>query len=173
MALTRIEKALSLQGIKVPVYFEHNQATGKPSEPVLSLDTEDTQRFQLWKVNRENGVLAGNELKNISPDLTIAIQNYEDYLESSTYKNWAVIDIANREMQWRFMMVDVGEAVNAKVTIPPSQSPIGSGSNAIGPEDVGQFGGEVSPFLPEYVSTGDPNAPDLVFGDDGDIVTVQ
>ncbi len=172
--MTRIEKALSLQGVKVPAFFEHIPATGKPAAPIPSgLDAADTQRYQLWVANRENGQELGFERKNATVALQAAMIAFENYLSTAAYKAWAAVDTANREMQWRLMMVDVGEAVNSKVTVPPSQDQTGVGENPIDVSDVGQLGGDRPPVIPDYVSTGDPNSPELVFGDDGDIVTVQ
>jgi hypothetical protein len=175
MALTRIEKALSIAAVPpVPIYFEHMPTLGKPTPPSTAiLDVPDQQRFDLWKVQREKGTLIGNESRNASPNLLGAMQDFEDYLNTPAYKNWLVVDAASRNFQWRMMLVDVGEAVNAKATAGPTGSPAGIGVNPINVGDVGTLGGDVSPFLPEYVTNGDPNSPELVFGDDGDVVTVQ
>jgi hypothetical protein len=175
MALTRIEKALSMAAVPpVPRYFEHMPTLGKPTPPsTVGLDASDQQRFDMWKVQRESGTLVGSEEKNASPALVSAMQDFEDYLATPIYKNWMVVDSASRTLQWRLMLIDVGEAVNAKSTSGPTSDSAGIGKNAINTSDVGLLGGDVSPFLPEYVTNGDPNNPELVFGDDGDVVTVQ
>jgi hypothetical protein len=174
MPLTRIEKALTMASGPAPKWFQHSPTPNKPAPPSTgTLDAADLQRYQLIIGQRENGVFMGWEVKNMSPALTAVMALFETYVNSAAYQAWSTVDIHSREMQWRLMQVDVAEAVNTKATIPPSQDNVGSGTVAPGVPDIGKLGGDLAPPTPDYVSTGDPNAPELVFGDDGDIVTVQ
>ena len=174
MATNRTEKALLIPQVRVPDYFRHAVTLNKPIFSVAatqSLDSADLQRFQLWIVNRENGSLTGTEQANASPTLLDAMRQYEDYLNSPDYMNWSAVDNAARETQYRLFIVDIVEAINAKATIPISQDPFGGGANPIAPSDVGILGGtpEVPPT--EFVTTGGVIS-EMVFGDDGDTVTV-
>lgn len=171
MALTRIEKAVSIPSVQVPSFFSHAVTPNKPAAPDISTMTaEDQQRFLLWSAQRENGSLMGGEHKNVSPALKSAMDTFEAYLISPAYGAWATVDVASREMQWRLLMVDVGEAVNAKSTIAPSQDALGVGSAAPLVSEIGVLGVNERQLIPEPVTTGG-ESPELVFGDDGDIVT--
>lgn len=170
---TRIEKALSLPQVTVPGWFAHSITPGRPTEPVASLGAEDLDRYNLWKTQRQSGVFLGWEELNVTPALQAAMDAYNVYLLSPAYQAWAATDLASRQMQWRLMQVDVAEAVNAKATQPITGDPAGIGTPAPSVADVTQQGKPPVTLLPEYVTTGDPNAPELVFGDDGDIVTVE
>jgi len=174
MSLTRVEKALSIPVEKIPSWFAHSVTPGKPPEPDVSfLSTEDLQRYNLWKTQRENGILIGYEEMNMSSDLQTAMQNYGTYLQSPAYRSWAAVDAASRMMQYRLMLVDVAEAVNGKSTVPPSADPFGTGTPAPSLADIGAIGQPPIQLVPDYVGSGDPFEPELVFGDDGDIVTVS
>jgi hypothetical protein len=185
VATTRLEKALSIPAQRIPTHFEHAVTLDKPSyvmptpagsamarDASITLDDSDMQRFQLWIVARESGILTGTEAVNASPALLDAMADFEDYLNTSTYKNWASVDDISRDAQWRLFAIDVAEAVNAKATTPPSDDPFGQSSNPIAPSDVGELGGEAAPAPGETVTTGDPVTPDTVYGDDGSVVIV-
>ena len=173
MALTRVEKALSIPVDKVPGWFAHSVTPNKPVEPVTALGTEDQQRYDLWKGNASNGVQMGWEESNLSPALLTAMSNFKAYLAGGAYQAWAAVDQLSRQMQYKLFVVDVSEAVNAMATVPISADPSGIGTPAPSINDVTQLGKPPDTLIPDYVTTGDPNAPELVFGDDGDIVTVQ
>lgn len=173
MALTRIEKALSVTVDKIPNWFVHSVTPNKPNPPATGLGTEDQQRFDLWKGNRETGVMMGWEEVNVSSALQAAMDNFTAYLVSNAYQAWASTDQISRQIQYKLFMVDVSEAVNALATVPPSADPFGIGTPAPSINDVTQLGKPPVTLTPDYVTTGDPNAPELVFGDDGDIVTVS
>lgn len=174
MALTRVEKALAVAVDKIPNWFVHSITPSKPTfVPSGSLTTEDQQRFDLWKTNRETGVLMGWEEHNVSPDLQAEMDDYKVYLASNAYQAWASTDQLSRQMQYRLFVADVMEAVNAVATVPPSADPLGVGTPAPSINDITELGKPPVTFTPDYVTTGDPNSPELVFGDDGDIVTVQ
>jgi hypothetical protein len=174
MALTRIEKALTIATDSAPKWFVHSPTPNKPTEPdVSSLNDQDADRYALWKAQRESGIAAGFEEKNVSPDLAAAMEDYNEYALSNAFQAWAALDKISRDAQWRLSLVDIMEAVNAKATIPITLDPLGVGTSAPSINDVGELGKPPVTLTPDYVTTGDPNAPELVFGDDGDIVTVQ
>jgi hypothetical protein len=174
MALTRIEKALTMPLMPAPSWFQHSATPNKPAAPSTAfLDAADSQRYQLIIAQRENGTWLGWEIKNVSPNLQTALANFEAYVATPAYKAWTVTDILSREWQWKLSQVDIAEAVNSKATKPPSLDSLGVGTAAPSVNDVGLLGSTVPPTTPDYVSTGDPNAPELVFGDDGDIVTAS
>jgi len=170
---TRVDKAFLMPVQRVPQFFKHAVTLGKPSAPsTSSLGPEDLQRFQLWAVQAENGSLTGNEAVNASPALVAAMAAFSDYLGSPTYHNWAMVDMASREYQYRLFIVDVAEALGAKSTNPPSNSPSGAPSNPISVGDVGTLGGDETTTPPDYVSSGGTQS-ELVYGDDQDLVTVN
>jgi hypothetical protein len=129
-------------------------------------------RFNLWVAKRADGVLIGNELLNMSPALTAAIAAHETFLATPAMKAYAALDNINREYQWRLMQVDVIEALNTKGTVPPTQDTLGVGTIAPAVVEVGELGAPDAKLAPDYVSTGGLS-PQLVFGDDGDIVTTR
>lgn len=172
MALTRVEKAMSIPLVSgVPAYFQHSVTPNRPTEPTASLGAEDSQRYTLWKAARENGTLVGFEEKNVSPALQVAMTNFLMYLASAPYKAWAATDMASRETQWRLMLVDVAEAVNAKATVAISLDSTGAGSPAPTVTEITRLGIPPIQNVPLPVTNGDKKDPQLVFGDDGDIVT--
>ena len=176
---TRLEKAATLPSQAVPNSFRHAKTLNKPPPPVpgsgttrtVTLDAADQERYDLWVIARENGTLSGYEQLNCSPALQAAMAEFEAYLTDPAYQNWAAVDEASRAAQWRLFLIDVGEAVNAKGTVPGSDDSTGEGSNPISPGEVGEIGGEVEPIAGELVTTGGDTS-ELVFGDDGDTVTV-
>jgi hypothetical protein len=175
MALTRTEKAISMASPIVPGWFVHSVTPGRPTEPTYGfLGTEDSQRYQLWKVYRENGTNpVGDPKANASSALITAMNNFESYLATTQYAAWSNADIASRMMQYLLYLVDTCEAVNSFGTVPPSGDSAGIGTSAPGVGDITQAGKAPSATTPVYVTTGDVYAPELVFGDDGDIVTVS
>jgi len=175
MGSVRINQALVVTpGVIAPPWFQHSTTPGKPTPPDYStLDAEDQQRYQLWKTNRDNNTLLGNETINASAALQAAFVAYENYLSTSAYQAWFHADRASREAQWRLQLVDTLTAVDAANTKPPSFDSAGVGTAAPGVGDIGGIGGPPAGGAPEYVVTGDPASPEFVFGDNGDIVTVS
>jgi len=172
--MTRTEKALSMDWATVPGWFVHSVTPGKPTAPPFGiLGTEDSQRYQLWTVQRENGHISSDLKANASAALLAAMASFESYLSTTQYQAWSNADLSSRLMQYRLYLVDTCEALNAAGTIPPSADSAGVGTPAPGVNDITQAGQAPISTTPVYVTTGDTSAPELVFGDDGDIVTVS
>lgn len=174
---SRTERAYTIPStIPVPPSFQHAVTLGKPTPPpttgLATLDATDQQRFQLWITQIESGVISGGETINASPALQTAMANYKAYMASPAYQNWASVDTASREYQYRLFLVDVTEALNAKATKPISNDPTGVGANPLQVSDVGVLGGPQPPEVAgEQVVSGDPVSPSLVYaGEDGSVV---
>jgi hypothetical protein len=175
--MTRTEQAVTANYGKTPTWFVHSQTPDKPPLPagvaLATLTGPDYDRFQLYMTAREDGVLASGELANMTPELSSAVAAFEDYLASTDYEAWATLESTTRELQWRLYMTDVINAIDAKATVPPGQDPGGVGTGAPGVPDIGTITPPtIVPISVSVVSTGGPS-PQIVFGDDGDIVTVN
>ena len=172
MALTRIEKALT--GIYPPVapWFVHSETPDKPVGPDTStLSPADLDRFNLWYSARMSGddSLEGGDMTNMTVELAAMIASYQTHFAGPAHKAWAATDAISRQMQWRLAHVDVGNAVDVKGTMPPSLSSGGIGTAAPGLPDI-IVSPETMESTGQMVSTGG-KSPEVVFGDDGDIVT--
>lgn len=172
MALTRVEKALT--GLYPPVanWFVHSQTPSKPVGPDTStLSASDLDRFNLWMAVMEGTAVdpTGGDTSNMTVELQAVIVSYQAFYATPVFRSWAATDAISRLMQWRLMHVDVANAVDAKGTIPPSQAGGGAGTDAPGMGDI-VVSPETMESTGEMVSTGG-QSPEVVFGDDGDIVT--
>lgn len=155
---------------KVAGWFNHSITPEKPLGPnTASLSQPDLDRFNQWLSKREFGALEPGDLENMTPELAAMIASYEDYFTTSQYVAWASTDNISREMQWRLWHVDVATAVDFKATVPPSSVSDGVGTEAPTVDEI--FIGETGlESRGEPVSSGG-KSPEIVFGDDGDIVT--
>jgi hypothetical protein len=126
-------------------------------------------RFNQWLAKREYGALEPGDLDNMTPELAAVIASYETYFATPQYAAWAATDNISREMQWRLWHVDVAKAVDEKGTVPPITVSSGVGTEAPGVDEIVQEPTSLEP-RGEAVSTG-TLSPEIVFGDDNDIVT--
>jgi hypothetical protein len=170
MALTRVEKALSGVFPRVEGWFGHSVTPEKPTAPDASiLSQPDLDRFNDWLAKRTDGTLVPTDTQNLSIELEAMMLAYESYFKTPAYVAWSTTDMLSREMQWRLWHVDVAEAVDTKATVPPSTVSSGIGSDAPAVDEIVQEPTGLE-ARGEAVSTGGLS-PEIVFGDDGDIVT--
>lgn len=166
----RVDRALAAIVPKVATWFGHSVTPDKPLGPsTASLTAPDLDRFNQWVARREFGSVLPGDLDNMTPELAAVVASYEVYFATPQYAAWAATDNVSREMQWRLWHVDVAEAVDVKGTVPPVTVSSGIGSDAPTVDEI-----TVAPTGPEMrgemVSSGG-KSPEIVFGDDGDIVT--
>ena len=166
----RVQTALAAVVPKVANWFNHSVTPDKPLGPsIASLSGPDLDRFNDWVTKREFGALEPGDLDNMTPELSAMVASYETYFSTPEYIAWASTDNISREMQWRLWHVDVADAVDVKGTVPPSTVSDGIGSEAPAVDEIVQAPTGVE-ARGEMVSTGG-KSPEIVFGDDGDIVT--
>lgn len=167
---SRVTTALVSVLPRVANWFTHSVTPDKPIGPnTASLSPPDLDRFNLWVAKREFGTVEPGDTENMTPELAAVVAGYEQYFGTPEYEAWASTDRISREMQWRLWHVDVATAVDMKGTIPPSSVSDGIGSAAPAVDEILVAPTGLEP-RGEMVSTGG-GSPEIVFGDDSDIVT--